>query len=188
MNRWRLHLLLLFVFALGLSSATYADTFTFALIPSGGGVSGPAGSTVGWGYTITNQSTTNWLLLTGLSANPFLNGTPDASYFTFPILAPNTIATATFNSGTLTGLFGLTWDATAPVGFANTGTFILSGEFWDNDPFNGGNFVSLGVDQDAAYSATVVQGATPVPEPSTLLLLAAGLAVLTRRKSKQKRA
>jgi hypothetical protein len=86
-----------------------------------------------------------------------------------------------FNSGTFTGLFGLTWDATAPVGFTNTGTFIVSADFWDNDPFVGGNFVSLGLDQSAAYSATVTPGAA-VPEPSSLVLLLTGLGGIILRK------
>lgn len=148
-----------------------ADSWTVSLVPSSGMIAGPAGSTIGWGYSITNQSATNWLVLTGLSADPFLNATPDAFYFDFPIIAPGATVTVVFDATTFTGLFGLTWDVTAPVGFTNSGIFILSGEFWENDPFLGGNFVSLGLDQSAAYSATV----TPVPEPASLLLLATGL-------------
>ena len=36
-----------------------ADTFAFNTIPSGGVISGPAGSTIGWGYSITNSSVTS---------------------------------------------------------------------------------------------------------------------------------
>ena len=180
MNRRSLLFFGLVMTVLCLCPSADADTWTLTLIPASGSIAGPAGSTIGWGYTITNQSTTNWLVLTGLSADPFLNGTPDASYFTFPILAPNTIATGTFNAGTFTGLFGLTWDATAPAGFTNTGTFVLSGEFWDSDPFVGGQFVALAQDQSADYSATV----SPVPEPTSLILMATGLMGFVRRRSK----
>ena len=69
-----------------LSTAVYADPFTFSMLPGDGNISGTSGSTIGWGYTITNLST-NWLLTTNLSADLFLNGTANA-LFDFPILAP----------------------------------------------------------------------------------------------------
>ena len=156
-----------------------ADTWTVSLTPPGGAISGPPGSTIGWGYTITNLSTTNWLMLTALNQDPFLNATPDASLFAFPILAPLTSLTVLYNATTLEGLFQISWDPNAPVGFTNTGVFVLSAEFWDGDPLTGANFVDFGLDQSAAYSATVA----PIPEPATLLLCATGLAgVLLRRR------
>ncbi|HYR88897.1 MAG TPA: hypothetical protein VE422_32780, partial [Terriglobia bacterium] len=71
------------------STTAHADPFTFSLLPAGGTVSGTPGSTVGWGYTVANLST-NWLLTTNLSADLFLNGTPNA-LFDFPILAPGAL-------------------------------------------------------------------------------------------------
>src|SRR3989442_10738931 len=110
------------------SSAAYADTFAFGSLPPSGDVSGPAGSTVGWGYVITDPSPDNWLVLTGLSAGSFLNGTPDSSLFDFPILAPQTTLSVPFDPVNGTGLFALTWDTAAPAGFVNSGNFILSGQ------------------------------------------------------------
>lgn len=163
-------------------SVAHADSFTFSLLPAGGAVSGAPGSTVGWGYTITNQSTTNWLALTSISADPFLHGTPDASIFSFPVLAPMATLALTFDPVAGAGLFQLFWDTTAPVGFVNSGTFILSGEFYDADPLAGGIFVALAPDQSALYSVTVTPSAvTPVPEPSSVLLMASGLFALRRR-------
>src|SRR5207249_1049270 len=79
------------------NSAAHADSFTFDTLPSSGDVAGPAGSTVGWGYTITNSALNDWLVMTGLSAGSFLNGTPDSSFFDFPILAPQTTLSVPFD-------------------------------------------------------------------------------------------
>jgi hypothetical protein len=170
-------------FLLCLTPAARADSFTFGLLPPSGAVAGPPGATVGWGYSITNQSATNWLVLTGLSADVFLNGTPNAALFDFPTIAPTTTITVPYDPINFLGLYEFTWDPSAPVGFTNLGSFILSGEFWTNDPLAGGSFVSLAADQSAAYSATVTPSAA-VPEPSTLLLLATGLSGLAARKRK----
>ena len=45
--------------------------WTASTLPPDGVVSGPAGSTVGWGYHIENDNLEHWLVLTGISADPF---------------------------------------------------------------------------------------------------------------------
>ena len=173
------------VLQLGTPVAHAIPNWNFSLLPSGGDISGPAGSTIGWDYTITNLDTVNWLSLTGISADSFSNGTPDASVFDFPVVAPDSTVTLSYDGGF--GLYQLTWDSSAPVGFVNSGTFVLSGEWYDGDPFSDGAFLDSAPDQSAAYSATVTNaGPTPVPEPSTGLLLAsgiAGLGLLRKRNS-----
>ena len=162
---WALPLLVLLV-----SQTAYADPFSFSTIPASGTVIGGPGSTVGWGYSITNLSSTNWLILTALSAGTFALGTPDATIFDFPILGPGDSLTVAFVAG-LSGLYQFTWDLNAPAGFENNGTFLLSAEFWSGDPFGGGLFVDFATDQSAPYIARVSSPSTPVPEPPTLLLL-----------------
>jgi len=122
------------------------------------------------GYSITNQDSTDWLVTTNLTAGSFADGTPDASPFDFPVVAPLTTVTLPYDPLTDTGLFALTWDANAPVGFTNTGDFTLSAEWWTGNPSSGGSFIQNAVDETAAYSATV-SSPSPVPEPSSFLLL-----------------
>ena len=65
-----------------ISSPAFADLITLDLIPATGNVEGSPGSTVGWGYTITNNSA-DWLQPESLNTDVFLNGTPN-SVFDFP--------------------------------------------------------------------------------------------------------
>jgi hypothetical protein len=157
--------------------ADTADTLLFSLIPSNGNVSGPPGSTVGWGYSITNESATNWLLTSGLSAGSFTFGTPNL-LFDFPVLAPGGTATEAFDAVNGTGLYELTWDATAPNEYANFGLFTLGAEWWSGDPFNGGSFIQVAPDSVQAYSASVSTVPEPVPEPSALVLMLCALGVV----------
>jgi hypothetical protein len=153
------------------AATTYADTFTFSTIPAGGSLSAPAGSTVGWGYSVTNNSLTQWLVFTNIDADPFTHGTADSSVFDFPIVAPQTTVTQVYN-GT-NGLYKFTWDASAPAGTSNSGQFVLGSEWWNGDPLGSGQKVSTAPDFKTAYSVTVASSA--VPEGSSLPTLACGV-------------
>jgi hypothetical protein len=163
----------------GAPDRALATPFTLSIIPVGGAISGTPGSTTGWGYTLTNTSLTDWLMLTNLSADVFQHAVPNASVFDFPILAPGATVTVPWIAG-IAGLYEITWDLTAPIGLTESGTFIVSGEWWSGDPFGAGQFLQFATDQAASYSATVTAPAS-VPEPSTLLLLTGALAVCWRR-------
>ena len=181
--RWKLPLTL--AVAAWLLCATTASaaplTFSFSLLPADGAISGEAGSTIGWGYTITNNDADNWLEIFGLTPDSFQFANPDSSIFDFPILAPGASATIAYNAATFAGLFQLTWDAAAPVGFVNAGTFVVLGQFYDGDPLGGGNSLDGIFEQVASYTATVSPTA-PIPEPGTLLLLGSGAAGLLLRR------
>src|SRR5690349_3652445 len=92
--------------------AAMADTYSFNVLPPD--VTGPADSTVGWGYEISNQSTTSWLEVTTLNAGVFEHGITN-SLFDFPIIAPLTTVSVTFDPINSIGLYELTWDANAPA-------------------------------------------------------------------------
>jgi hypothetical protein len=97
-------------------------------------ISGEAGSTIGWGYSILNE-TGAWLeVFDFFPDSAFANATPDASLFGFPILAPLASHTVAYDPAALLGLYQLTWDPGAPAGFTNSGQFVVSANFWDVDP------------------------------------------------------
>ncbi len=170
--RW---VLILALVAFAATGSGFADDITLTLIPGSGNVSGPAGSTVGWGYTITNN-TAEWIQAMNLSSDPFQNGTPNV-IFDFPAVAPDSSVTLDFSLVAIAecalppcGIYELIWDSTAPGGYVNSGTFTVSSDYFDQNPANPGA-VDLGPapDASAAYSATV--SSSTVPEPPTTVLL-----------------
>jgi len=170
-----LQLILLAGVLLSWASPVSADIL-FTTIPADGNVFGPPGSLVGWGYSITNTDTSDWFVSTDLNSDSFSNGTPTL-LFDFPDLAPGTTVTEAFDPVNSIGLFELQWDPSAPIGTVNSGNFILSGEWWDGDPLNGGNFISDALDTSAAYAATAT-GSVSTPEPGGFPLLVAGFAIM----------
>ncbi|CAN7692860.1 hypothetical protein [Duganella sp. LjRoot269] len=152
-------------------------TFTFAAQPAGGSISGLPGETVGWGYELVNTDTLNWFVPTQLSASSFSIGSPDASYFDFPILVPGAAATVAFDAALHTGLYGVQIFPFALPGQIDSGSFSLSGEWWSGDPLSGGTFLQA-ADVVVSPFSLEVAGITAVPLPGSLPLLALGLVLL----------
>jgi len=156
-----------------------ADSLTFVLIPPD--VSGPAGTTVGWGFSITNDSSTDYLDLSGIDSDLFasVNGIPDASIFPFPNLAPGETATEIYDPAAGLGLFQFTWNLGVATGTTETGKFRLLGAFCDptvNQFCAEDGSATSTVLASAEYSATVAPpSGTLIPEPSTLVFLLSGL-------------
>lgn len=155
-----------------------ADSITFSLLPADGNVAGSAGSAIGWGYSITNNSDTDWFVSTDLSPDSsFSDGTPSL-LFDFPNVAPDTTTTEAFDPINGIGLYEFAWDLSAPGGDINSGNFVLSGEWWDGDPLNGGNFIADAIDTSAAYTATVSSGSSSTPEPASAVMMLTALGTL----------
>lgn len=154
-------------------------SFVFETLPAGGFLPGTPGASLLYGYVLENPDPTRYLLTTNFTAGSFANASV-SSLFDFPVLAPGQTISL-FDPNTLAGLFAILLDAGAPVGFVNSGSFVVSGEFYDGDPLNGGAFSAAADDQIAGYEVTVTAA---VPEPSfaalTGLILATGLLVRSR--------
>ena len=80
----------------GINTTARAQTgsaWTFSLLPSNMQIAGDAGTTIGWGYSITNNST-YWLLpFTLATDSTFQHATVTTNPFDYPALAPGTTVT-----------------------------------------------------------------------------------------------
>jgi hypothetical protein len=139
---------------------------------------------VGWGYQLVNTDTSNWFVPTQLNASSFSLGSPDASYFDFPVLAPGASAMRP-STRCCTGLYGVQLYPFALAGQSDSGIFTLSGEWWSGDPLAGGTFLQAADAVQAALSLTVA-GVTAVPLPGSLPLLALGMLLLLLRQRRLK--
>jgi len=176
-------LLALAVVTLLASTPGFADDITLTLSPATGHVAGLAGSTVGWGYTITNN-TSDWLQTEGVIGDPFQNGTA-TSLFGAPAVAPHSSVTVGSLVPTKScpvppcGLYELTWNSTAPMGFTDKGTFTVFSDFYSARPGTpGAKDLGPAPNASANYSATVN---CPVPEPSSLFFVLSGVGALAFR-------
>jgi hypothetical protein len=151
--------------------------FDFALQPVSGAISGTAGSTLGWGYTLTNNDPNLWLLPTDLNADGFVRALA-IPLFTLPAVAPGTSLSVAFQAD-MDGLYQITWDADAPSDWTEYGVFRLNFDWWAGDPLDGGSFDSYAGYRELPYSAAV----TAVPEPgAALLLLTVTIVVFSTRR------
>ncbi len=150
-----------------------SDVYTFSTIPGDGNISGAPGATIGWGYSITNESASDWLLATNLNADSFAFGTPTL-LFDFPEVAPGATVTEVFDPIGITGLYEDVLNDPVPNGSVDNGDFVLSAQWYNGDPFNGGTLIADAVDTDAAYTATATSKSS-TPEPSSFVLLASGI-------------
>jgi hypothetical protein len=89
-----------------------ANIYTFA-VPDGVTVGSTAGFVTGWGYSITNESSSLWLVTTGLTSGTFQYATPSL-LFTFPDIAPGATVDVPFDPVTQTGLLAIVWDDVVP--------------------------------------------------------------------------
>lgn len=176
------------VFIAFLVGTAYAQV-TFTLIPPSGEVEGAPGQTVGWGFTLMNN-TPNYVIVDssnycGVGGNPIFTDctTPynpptqfGPSYGTYTdyiasnttVLAPGQTLTEDFDATTMTGVGAYMIYPTAPVGAMDTGNIFISYYTCSTNPFTVGCASSSGdMFLSAPASVTVtstitVTGATQV--------------------------
>jgi len=184
----RTKVLLIVVAALLLSLPGWANVM-FTLQPSGS-VSGAPGSTVGWGYTLTNSDASDWLVLTSSNFMPSTSlGTyMDFTQFNFIVLGPSpesSSLTQSFNPMSQTGIGSFTISGSATPGDSAMGNIVITYDLFNQDP-NDPNFDPdrslITPDNRLSAAATVnAAGTATVPEPTSLVLLGTCLLAAGRK-------
>lgn len=156
-----------------------ASAITLTLNPIGGAVSGTPGSTVGWGFTVTN-TTSDYLLLTDsfvTGAFSTLGTYVDEIVSQSIVIIPGSSVTQVFIAG-VSGTGSFLISSTATFGQSASGNINIDYALFSqnpNDPnFDPGSFLSAGT-LSAGASVSI---APAVPEPSSLMLMGSGLAGL----------
>jgi len=187
------------LFTFTLSGFALADTApTLALDPVGGAITGVAGSTVGWGFTLTNLGSdfaviTSSDFCVGPISSPCSN--PLGTYTDFVgqqffVLGPSPESSSisqSFDVMALTGVGSFFINPLAQPGDMAIGQIALSYDLFSLSP-NDPNFdpfadtVSNGNFLMAPASVTVTKTTVSTPEPASLLLLAAGVLALLLAK------
>ena len=172
------------VLTLALSVAAHASPYqvTFTLNPVAG-VSGRPGETVGWGLTIVNNETTNWIFINSASTFTPLSGPPLGDYLDFSLnsdpVGPGGILNLPFDLLLSTGAGKFDISGTAPYDQTSAGYITFSYDVYDGDPAGtGAIFDSGSADVNASVS-------TPEPSTYALLCLSLGVVGCVRRKMKK---
>jgi hypothetical protein len=178
---------------LAIGTRAHADSApTLTLDPASGAVTGPAGTTVGWGFTLTAGSS-DFAVITGsdfcvgVVTSPCSNsfGTyTDFAGAQFLVVGSGpgeSPITETFDDTMMTGMgsFAINPGSTGTL----SGFIAVTYDLFSVDP-NSANFdptvdtVSTGNYLDADASVTVGNSMASMPEPGSFALLLAGLAAV----------
>jgi len=175
------------LWALAVGRPALADDIpTLTLDPIGGAIKGAVGSTVGWGFTLTNVGfdfavVTETDFCVGLISSPCTNALGTYSDFAggqFLVVGPgNSSVTQAFNNVALTGVGSFRINSGA-AGNVN-GMLVLTYDLFSVNP-NAPNFDpivdTLSVGNELTTPASVTVASVAVPEPASLLLLMMGIA------------
>ena len=146
-------------------------------------ITGAPGTTIGWGYSLYNDNTSDWYVPDSISTPSFTIGIPNV-LFDYPSVAPLTTVSQSYVTG-LQGLLELAISSSANIGAVDLGTIYLYGSFWDSDPYTNSSatIVASAPTVSANVTSTVTAPAT-TPEPASIWLLvsACTVAVLVRVK------
>jgi hypothetical protein len=174
---------LVVLLAAALAALAYGDpTITISTLPLSGTVGGGPGTVVGWGFTLTDSSADQWVILDDSSfSGPQVYGTyvdylASNSYVAGPAPESSTLHVA-WNPSLIPpqGLGEFDLNPTALPGASIRGNIVVDYQLFSEDPnspsFDPGSFISAGT-VDAPVDINVV------PEPASIFLTGGAILLL----------
>jgi|HubBroStandDraft_5_1064220.scaffolds.fasta_scaffold75697_2 hypothetical protein len=172
------------LFAALLAANVFGDTVTLTLIPTSGTISGLLGSAVGWGYDITNNEPTDWVVLNDSFVTGGLNTGTYGTYVDYissdfivinPSSSTGDVDFSRGAPGTGTGEFDI--DAFVPP-TTIAGGISIDYSVFSEDP-NSPNFDPDSLVSNGTVSANAqVNIVSPTPEPASAGLIIAALMLM----------
>lgn len=185
-------LVVVLVSVLRVSAAHAAPILT--LNPVGGAMSGTPGSTIGWGFTLSQDDYYAVItsadfcgaIISSPCSTPLGFFTDFIAQYNFTFLDPFSSVSAVFDPVNLTGIGSYTIAAGASAGTTFLGNILLTYDLYADGL--GETLISTDNQLMAAASVTVSAPA-PVPEPATWVLLSSGAIGLCidRRRRRHRR-
>jgi hypothetical protein len=158
--------------ALLMAAGMVAHAATLALIPADGAISGSSGSTIGWGFTIEND--TDFLQVTSAAFAPMSSlgiFTDFISGFQSVVVGPapeSPSITQQFDNLAHTGIGSFSIDSGATAGEMAIGQIVLTFDLYGvspNDPNFNPDTDTISTDNLLSADAQVTVAASTVPEP-----------------------
>ena len=170
-----------------LSQATAQAAIVFQLDPSNGALSGLAGSTVGWGFTLSN--TENYLVVTSAAFEPatalgtftdFISK-PDNFFVVGPGLGTSTVWAQSFDAAAQTGIGSFAISPGAAPGDVAYGNIVLTYDLFSKNPLNSlfnPDTDTLSNGNMLIANASVEVAGAVVPLPASVWLFGSALGAL----------
>jgi hypothetical protein len=185
MNNTLLTTLALF---LGIAGCAFGDNVTLALQPATGYLTGTAGSTVGWGFSLTN-TTSDFLVVANSffcegaqnpvssTCSPRLGVYSDIIAGNATVVDPGSTVTQRFNADGSSGLGNFAVWSSAATGQTDTGLIFVVYDLFNANPFSQ-PADQIGGDQTVSAPAAVSIGTSAAVVPEPALPLASGFFIL----------
>jgi hypothetical protein len=176
------------------AAVAHADPILSLTLTPGGALSGAAGSTIGWGYTLSNTENM-YAVITGADfcgavitspcSTPLGAFTDFIAQFNFTVIDPFSTVTSAFDPDSFSGIGSYLVDAGALPGDSFLGQITLTYDFYSDAPGVGLVSADNRVSTTASILVTADSGSpTPLPLPGTLMLMSSALAVFVIHRMK----
>jgi hypothetical protein len=158
-----------------------ADSVTLDLTPSSGAASGMPGDTVGWGYSIDNDTEDYLIVANSYFCDPgqdplFTTCSPSLGIYSDfianngTLLLPDSSADQSFDASSDNGVGQYVISSSATPGESDTGSVVVLYELFDADFNQIGGTIELSAPAEVMVTGSV----SSVPEPRLAILLGFG--------------